>query len=145
MTLRPALLPLLLLSLTAISAFAQSPPTAEGRLQQGLGDLRYHDVPEALRRWFENSPLGADARGQALVAAELEKTLVSYGRIESSEILGERALGEATKRFYFTLICERGPIYGSADAFRTKRGWILTDFQFNTRAGKVFPESMLEP
>ena len=119
--------------------------TAEERLQQGLRDLRVYDIPQALRRWFADSPLANDDKGLALVQAELEKTLASYGKIEDAEVLADREIGAHTRRFYFTLLCERGPIYCSADAYSSKRGWLLTDFQFHTKAGKVLPESMLEP
>lgn len=139
-------LPFLAIPLHAQENFRGIPNAVpEERLRQGLRDFQSYDLNQAFRRWFADSPLGQDEAGLSKARGEMEKIVAGYGRIQESEVLESRELGERVRRYYFILHCERGPIYGAADAFLSGRGWILTDFQFHTRAERVYPAALLEP
>lgn len=66
-----------------------------------------------------------------------------YGRFLGIEMIGAVSVSESTRVVYFVINYERGPLYGVADLYKTKREEIVTNSNVNTELGQIVPPDIL--
>lgn len=125
-----------LLTLTSTS-FAAS--TAVGVAERGLAAYAKEDAAAAVRGWLQGSAL--EGNPQALTQANsLRQVEDFYGKVESSQIVGEHGISERSRMVYFVINYVKGPAYGRMQVYRLASGqWVSTEFKFHTEAAQVLP------
>lgn len=66
-----------------------------------------------------------------------------YGHFLGIEMIGAIPVSASTRVVYFIINYERGPLYGVADLYKTKRGEIVTNSNVNTELGQIVPPDIL--
>jgi hypothetical protein len=98
----------------------------------------------ALEKWVEGGPLEGrqDLTGQANALRTVQDF---YGPYVTHHIVAVRALANSTKFIYVLIDHENGPLFCKFTAFKGSEGWHIVNFDFNTDAEEIWPESLLQP
>jgi hypothetical protein len=129
---------------TKTSAAPKPAPANDSRALIERGITAYmKDGPEAaLSAWLQYSALegNTEASGQA---NSLKKVGEFYGPVEGFDILHEHAMSPRTRMVVAVIHYEKGPLFLRMQTYQTKAGhWVATEFNFNTNAIDVMPDSL---
>jgi hypothetical protein len=108
----------------------------------GFAAYRNSGMRAALDLWLKTSPVAATANMQQLMGA-LSQIEGLYGRMIGYDVLRVVHVGTRVRRVYFTLLYEKGPLYGYIDCYQTSRGWVVPGFLTNSQPGVILPPDLL--
>lgn len=104
----------------------------------GLQAYKDKGPDEAVRLWIKDSPI--DGSKEALSQANsLRQIQDFYGAYQSFEVISAYEIGHRTRIFYLTLNFENGPLFAKFVVYQSNHRWILTSFNFNTKAELILP------
>ena len=125
--------------LTPAVLTAQSRPPGEIPPIIAAGMQAYKDSgPEAaVRAWIKGSPI--DGSKEALSQANnLRQVQDFYGNYQGFEVVSREDLGSRSRIVYLVMDFDKGPLFAKFVIYRSELGWILTNFNFNTK-DEIFP------
>ena len=118
-------------------AFAAAPDKAKGDdlppiIASGLQAYKEKGAEEAVKAWIKGSAI--DGSKEALSqASNLQQIQVFYGAYQGFEVAGSRDISPKVRILYLIVDFEKGPLFAKFVVYRAEQGWILTNFNFNTK------------
>jgi len=93
---------------------------------------------EAIKVWIKGSPI--DGSKEALSQANsLRQVQDFYGPYQSIELASSRDITPKTRVLYVVFNFEKGPLFAKFVMYQSEQGWILTNFNFNTKEDAILP------
>lgn len=107
----------------------------------GLQAYKDKGPDDAVKAWIKDSPL--DGNKDALTQANnLRQVQDYYGSYRGYEVIGSKELTTKTRIIYMVLDYDKGPLFARFVVYRSEQGWILTNFNFNTKEEAVLPTAV---
>lgn len=136
-----AVLAFLLLTL-GLSAHVGAQETGAGEvpkiLLSGLEAYKAEGPEAAVKAWIKGSAV--EGSREALSQANLLRQIQDfYGAYKEYHVICSRKVTPTTRVFFLSLDFEKGPLFGRFVVYRTEQGWILTQFNFNTKDEAIVP------
>ena len=133
------LAPLLSLAQTSGSNAKGSSEGLPPIVVSGLEAYKNNGPDEAVRTWIKGSAL--DGSKEALSQANgLRQIQDYYGAYQAFEVVSTREVSPKTRVFYVVLDFEKGPAFAKFVVYRSDHGWILVNFNINTKEEAVLPK-----
>ncbi len=107
----------------------------------GLQAYKDKGPEEAVRVWIKHSPI--DGSRDALAQSNnLHQVQDYYGAYQMHEVIAIRVLSPKTRVIYLVMNFEKGPLFCKFVVYRSEQGWILTNFNFNTKEELIVPSEI---
>jgi hypothetical protein len=98
---------------------------------------------EAVKVWIRGSPI--DGSKDALTQANnLRQVQDYYGAYTSHDVIAIEEPTARTHLIYMIMNYEKGPLFAKFTIFKTDLGWVLINFNFNTKDEAVFPAGLIK-
>ncbi len=65
-----------------------------------------------------------------------------YGTFKAFELIGSRTLSPCNRLFYFALNYGKGPLFAKFLVYRSQEGWVVVNFNFNTKEDVIVPSNL---
>jgi len=94
--------------------------------------------------WHEMKPLSVVPTSEidvfeAQFNSQAENLLRRFGSPIGYELVREELLGTSLVRYQFLVLHEKAPLRWMFVFYRAEKGWVLTDFKFDSTASTFFP------
>jgi len=110
---------------------------------EGAAAYKDKGPDEAIKAWIKGSPI--DGSKEALSQANsLRQIQDFYGPYQSMDLISSRNVTPKTRVLYFVFNFEKGPLFAKFVIYHSEQGWILTTFNFNTKADSILPSCQSE-
>jgi hypothetical protein len=121
-------------------ALADVPATDElpQIILSGLAAYKAEGPEAAVKAWIKGSPVegSREALSQSNILRQVQDF---YGPYKGFHVIRVRNLTPTTRVIYLVLDFEKGPLFTKFTAYRSEAGWILVNFNFNTKEEQVLP------
>ncbi len=97
---------------------------------------------------FDTWPRGGLLEGSRKLASQsdyfkrLDRALGNY---RSYELVESKAIGTTSQILYLAMSFERGAVYARFLVYRTEKGWVVQDMDFNTKPEAIMPWLAFQP
>jgi hypothetical protein len=139
---------LTLLLTTPLARAADAPPPAPPAaatdiVLAGLKAYQEKGATEAIAAWIKGSAM--DGSKEALSqAGQFERIETFYGKLTGWEVLREEPIAATSTLIFVSMNYEKGPIFARFHLYRGSTGWMIANFDFNTKPEAVMPSVLLE-
>jgi hypothetical protein len=126
-----------------VSAVAQTraPDDLPKIILSGLEAYKAEGPDAAIKAWIKGSPV--DGSKEALAQANILRQIQDfYGAYKTFDVIHIRNLSPNVRIVYLALDFEKGPLFAKFAVYQTAQGWILTNFNFNTKDELIIPPSL---
>jgi hypothetical protein len=107
----------------------------------GLQAYKDKGPEEAVKAWIKGSAI--DGSKEALSQANnLRQIQDFYGAYREFEFLSVKELSPTTRVIYLIIDFEKGPLFAKFVVYRSEQGWILVNFNFNTKEEAILPTAV---
>lgn len=107
----------------------------------GLQAYKDKGPDEAVQAWIKGSAI--DGSKEALSQSNnLRQIQDFYGAYRGYEVISTRNLTPKTRMVYMVLDYDKGPLFARFVAYKTDRGWVLVNFEFNTKEEVILPTAV---
>ncbi|HEV3271120.1 MAG TPA: hypothetical protein VGZ93_02970 [Candidatus Methylacidiphilales bacterium] len=124
-------------------AYAQAPSLPK-IITDGFDAYKKEGASKALDVWLAGSPIENDSTSRSTVVGSLQTIESAYGKFSGYEHLGTVSFARSTKRYYFVILYEKGPLYAWFEVYKTGGKEIIPSFDCNTKAPLILPESFFK-
>ena len=133
---------ILLIALLGVAcpAYAQAPSFPK-IITDGFDVYKKEGAAKAFAVWLSGSPIENDASTRSTIVGALNTIESAYGKFSGYEYLGTVSFAQSTKRYYFVLLYDKGPLYAWFEVYTAGGKDIIPSFDCNTKAPLILPES----
>jgi len=109
---------------------------------QGIKAYEKGGPTEAIKQWIKGGPLegSRDALAQANMFRQIEDL---YGKYMDFEVIDIYSLSASCQLVYIILKYEKGPLFMSINLYNSTTGWVMPQFNVNTKPENVLPATLL--
>jgi len=121
-----------------------SDPAIPGVVSQGLESYVTSGHQNAMEIWLKGSAMENDINARIKFIDTLAKVESLYGKVTGWELFRVLPMTPSTCRVYAVLKFEKGPLWCMFECYKPKDPWVLSSFDFNTKANVILPPNLLE-
>jgi len=127
----------------AADAPAPAPATATDVVLSGLTAYQEKGAAEAITAWLKGSAMEGSKEALSQ-ASQFERIETFYGKLTGWEVLREQPIAATSTLLFVSMNYEKGPIFARFHLYRGAAGWMIANFDFNTKPEAVMPSVLLE-
>ena len=98
----------------------------------------------AVKTWIEGSVMEKKKEEALTYSETFKKVEEFYGSYRGYHLIGVTDITEITKVVTITMDYDKGPVFIKFLTYKTKNGWILVSFDFNTNPDVILPGLLLK-